>query len=277
MGALVGKPYSYKYRSWELSSYTSIDLTSILGLHITIQKQGNTLIRVLPNMNNVLNTQFISDTIRFSLDSEKYNRITSTMVRTTYLKNKSKEYFYLPTNQISILKNLLSTYFNKLHIICGKYIEMKTLITLKNSIKFFSLSNNTFFIPADFYNPNYDFNYDYSTTLNIMNFESRDAIFLIGSNIFLDEPLLAGYLSQGALVKEFPIYTLGTIKTTFLTISSLGNSIFSFINAMLAKNSIVNKWLTIKNPLLIVGTEFFGKTHLETKANLIRFLSTLIN
>ena len=69
IGALTSKPYSFKSRSWELKYLESIDLHDSLGSNIKVNYRGSTILRILPNINENINEEWITDKIRFSYDS----------------------------------------------------------------------------------------------------------------------------------------------------------------------------------------------------------------
>ena len=50
VGALTSKPYSFEYRSWELSSIESIDILDNIGSDVKINYRGTKIIRILPNL-----------------------------------------------------------------------------------------------------------------------------------------------------------------------------------------------------------------------------------
>jgi len=76
MGALTSKPYAFTARSWELKAVQSIDITDCEGANIRLQLRGNTVLRVLPFINPVVNGEWISDRARFSYDALTKQRLS---------------------------------------------------------------------------------------------------------------------------------------------------------------------------------------------------------
>ncbi len=82
VGALTSKPFRFKARNWELSSYRSISPHDSLGSNLIVQTLNHRVMRVLPQENEDINECWISDRDRFSyegLNSEE--RLTSPMIK----------------------------------------------------------------------------------------------------------------------------------------------------------------------------------------------------
>merc|ERR1712149_38917 len=75
VGALTSKPYSFRGRSWELTNYRTIDILDGLGSNIMVSTKGSEVMRILPNINEKINMEWISDKTRFFYDSFDYLRI----------------------------------------------------------------------------------------------------------------------------------------------------------------------------------------------------------
>ena len=69
VGALTSKPYAFTARPWELKSIESIDVLDSLNSNIRVDVKGNRVFRILPEKNENINEDWISDLIRFSYES----------------------------------------------------------------------------------------------------------------------------------------------------------------------------------------------------------------
>lgn len=285
MGALTNKVYAYKYRSWELLSYETIDLSNSLGTPIIIQMQENKPIRILPLIKKAEKNDFITNDTRFSLDVEFNNRLTKLQKCFYYKKDNTLTSIFLPIN--SSVYNIQRN--ENLQIITGNRIDKETLIFIKNFL-------NNLNIPLHSIN---DLNNaDFRSSYLFLNFENKlkvcDSLILLGCDLSLEEPLLELKLRQYFLDYNIPIYALGNVRTQILKSISLGKTVFDFLNLNLGKNNICNKLLNLKNPLIIIGREFFSninsnllltsikkifKSHLlfNTKFNLFKLNFSVIN
>lgn len=128
VGALTTKPYSFKFRPWELYSEESIDLFDSLGSNIYFNFKQSEIVRVLPKLNKVINNSFISDKIRFFFDSLQFNRIKNTYYNKSINLLKKKKIFLV--DDICSTEQLLS--YKKL-----SYIHPEILVARQSS-KIFS-------------------------------------------------------------------------------------------------------------------------------------------
>ncbi|MEO8408547.1 MAG: NADH-quinone oxidoreductase subunit NuoG, partial [Oxalobacteraceae bacterium] len=82
VGALTSKPFRYSARTWELSRRKSVSPHDGLGANLVVQIKNNKVMRVLPLENESINECWLSDKDRFSyegLNSE--DRLTKPMIK----------------------------------------------------------------------------------------------------------------------------------------------------------------------------------------------------
>ncbi|MCX4188749.1 NADH-quinone oxidoreductase subunit NuoG [Methylophaga sp. OBS3] len=66
VGALTSKPFRYKARAWEMTSYPSVACHDAVGSALELHVRGNEVMRVVPRDNESINETWISDRDRFS-------------------------------------------------------------------------------------------------------------------------------------------------------------------------------------------------------------------
>ena len=82
VGALTSKPFRYSARTWELSRRKSVSPHDSLGSNLIIQVKGGKVMRTLPMENEAINECWLSDRDRFAyegLNSE--DRLTAPMIK----------------------------------------------------------------------------------------------------------------------------------------------------------------------------------------------------
>lgn len=82
VGALTSKPFRYSARTWELSRRKSVSAHDGLGSNLIVQVKNNKVMRVVPLENEEVNECWLSDKDRFSyegLNSEQ--RLTKPMIK----------------------------------------------------------------------------------------------------------------------------------------------------------------------------------------------------
>ena len=82
VGALTSKPYRYTGRPWENNQTNSIAAHDCLGSNIQIETRRNKVMRVLPDDNETINEEWLSDRDRFSYLGLKHEeRLQTPMIK----------------------------------------------------------------------------------------------------------------------------------------------------------------------------------------------------
>ena len=82
VGALTSKPFRYSARTWELSRRKLVSAHDALGSNLTVQVKNNKVMRVVPLENDAINECWISDKDRFSYEGlNSAERLTKPMIK----------------------------------------------------------------------------------------------------------------------------------------------------------------------------------------------------
>ncbi|MBS1187677.1 MAG: dehydrogenase [Burkholderiaceae bacterium] len=82
VGALTSKPFRYQARGWELSRHRSVSPHDGLGANLIVQAKNDKVLRVLPLENEAVNECWLSDKDRFSYEAlNSAERLTKPMVK----------------------------------------------------------------------------------------------------------------------------------------------------------------------------------------------------
>ncbi|MBC7770795.1 MAG: NADH-quinone oxidoreductase subunit G [Phycisphaerales bacterium] len=81
VGALTSKPYAFNARPWELSKTNTVDVMDALGANIRVDARGDTVLRVLPRVNDEINEEWISDKTRYAEDGLSRQRLDRPFIR----------------------------------------------------------------------------------------------------------------------------------------------------------------------------------------------------
>jgi NADH-quinone oxidoreductase subunit G len=82
VGALTSKPFRYRARTWELSRRKSVSPHDGLGSNLIVQVKGGEVMRVLPLENEEINECWLSDRDRFSYEGLNVEeRLTRPMIK----------------------------------------------------------------------------------------------------------------------------------------------------------------------------------------------------
>ena len=81
VGALTSKPYAFNARPWELRKTSSIDVMDAMGAAIRVDAKGDTVMRIMPEVNEEVNEEWLSDKSRFVWDGLGRQRLDKPYVR----------------------------------------------------------------------------------------------------------------------------------------------------------------------------------------------------
>lgn len=228
VGALLSKPFLYSARAWELQSYLSIAPHDAVGSNIKIQTRNGKIMRVVPADNEEVNESWISDRDRFSYLGANESRVTSPMVR-----NSSGN--LVETNWQAALDTVIKSFTEIIATDGGSAVG--AIASPSSSVEEFYLlqkfmrglgSNN-----IDFRLQQQDFSAGAEQSapkleLSLQEIEAQNSIFIIGSDIQREQPLLSHRVRKatlaGAVVStinpktiEFNFAISTSVKTDKLT------------------------------------------------------------
>jgi len=228
VGALLSKPFLYSARAWELQSYLSIAPHDAVGSNIKIQTRNGKIMRVVPADNEEINELWISDRDRFSYLGANESRVTSPMVR-----NSSGN--LVETNWQAALDTVIKSFTEIIATDGGSAVG--AIASPSSSVEEFYLlqkfmrglgSNN-----IDFRLQQQDFSAGAEQSapkleLSLQEIETQNSIFIIGSDIQREQPLLSHRVRKatlaGAVVStinpktiEFNFAISTSVKTDKLT------------------------------------------------------------
>lgn len=260
IGALTSKPYSFKSRSWELKYLESIDLHDSLGSNIKINYRGSTILRILPNINENINEEWITDKIRFSYDSLYRWRFNIPLIKDSTNLN----YKEISWNQIFVIINNLikkkKIKFFEGHL--GDYTDLTSALLFKQLLNTMGpstliTSNQKNFVANDFI---------YSQTINYKELSkniSNKIFIFIGSNVRLENPILNLKFRKLSKQNNILLGYIGGSYNTTCYMYHLGNNINIMTNLLEGKH-----WFSL------IFSKFISRNFLFTKQfqNTISFI-----
>lgn len=255
-GALTSKPYAFRGRSWELRSLFALDLSDSLVSNLRMDIRGTEVLRVLPQINEHINLEWISDRVRFfydSLNSERiilpYLQLLVGGVKGKFLISWSKVFFLVKKIVNQKRKPMCWFSFKNQCIeplsILGYCDPLLDQTDLSSIFYFFNkigvskplLIGENFPLGIDFRN------YIISNTL-LENLSSIDLITIIGSNLRLENPIFAYKLEQVVKQQKNRVFFIGAkvglISSQVLDSNSI-KTVLQLIEGRHLLNSLISK------------------------------------
>ncbi|KAJ3338972.1 hypothetical protein HDU83_007849 [Entophlyctis luteolus] len=248
VGALTNKPYAFNARPWELKKTESIDVMDAVGSNIRVDSKGLEVLRVVPRLNDDINSEWISDKTRWACDGLKRQRLTTPLIRKNGQFTEASWQEALGTVAVA-LKNVNGS---EMLALAGQLADAESMIALKDL--FNKLGSENVRLDAKVGAVPTDFRSTYIVNSALNGVEEADVILLVGTNprheaAILNTRIRKAYLNGTdiGLVGEAPAslnYEYDHIGTdpTSITALSQGTSEFA------------KKLASAKNPLILVGS-----------------------
>jgi hypothetical protein len=248
LGALTSKVYAFEYRSWELTTHTSLDCTDNLGTRIRVQKKGKKILRVLPLSYSEVNFDWISDKARYIFEGTRNFRLLQ-----TYIRGPKKHHAIQKRNKLKavpVLVQKLLEVHAQLTLVCGKNLNLRSLGLAK--YKFFQrlvpslqvVSETNRYLPANL-------PFSYQSTAMLPQVNESDSCLAIGINPRRESTLLNLRLRYRQFQGNFDFVGFGSsIDLTYASKNPGpdGSQLQFFLEGL--KNSTL---LKKKKPLILFG------------------------
>ncbi len=293
VGALTSKPYAFVARSWELQRLESIDYFDAIGSNITINTRNNSLlknlnsdlninkypsdsiVRILPRLNEDINDEWISDKTRFVFDGLNKQRLT---IPSFFNKQKQIEsnWFDLINyikyyHSSNLLKNYNLKEYKKIVGIFGQLANIEVIYFLFQFLN--ELGSNNIQFGTHQLKLNVDIPLFYRFNSQIKKIDQGDVFLFIGVNPRFEASMINVRIRKQVMRKKAIIASIGTYTDVTYPILHLGNSTKTLINLSEGRHYFCQKLINAKNPIIICGTEFMRRSDSLAITNLVRFLS----
>jgi NADH-quinone oxidoreductase subunit G len=241
VGALTSKPYAFNARPWELTKTESIDVMDALGSNIRVDARGDTVLRVLPRVNEEINEEWISDKTRYAVDGLSRQRLDQPFIRENgRLRTASWN------EALEAAARALSGDPKKIGAVAG---DLACAESMKATLDLF----------RDLGSPHTDCRADgaqigggerqqYLFNSTIAGIDEADAVLLIGANPRIEAPVLNARLRK-AWLRGAEIALIGETVDLTYPYAHLGVALTDEV----LKSRTVDKLRTAARPMVIIG------------------------
>ena len=227
VGALTAKVYSFQYRVWEFKSYKIVDFLDSLNSEICFNIFGNKLIRVLPEINCMINENWISNKTRFAYDLLNVKKRFTCLWNIKF--NQHFKYIELTYNAVSHVF-LYYLYCYKWEIVLP-YIscltELLDFLCFKNFCNSIGL-DNLYTTGQNFLA--FDFRSNFYLYWGLEDFKHFSSCFFIGVNTRLEFPVLNIKLRSIWIENKVFFFNIGSLQTTTtFDVVNISKNLFFFL------------------------------------------------
>ena len=199
VGALTSKPFRYSARTWELSRRKSVSAHDGLGTNLVVQVKSNRVMRVLPLENEAINECWLSDKDRFAYEGlNSDERLSAPMLKQD---GKWQEVSWQTALEYVAhgLRNIKHEHgADAIAALATPNSTLEELTLLQKVVRGIGSDN------IDFRLRQSNFALDGSVTpwlgMSIADFALLDRVFVIGSFLRKDHPLLTARLRQSVKI-----------------------------------------------------------------------------
>ena len=251
VGALTSKPYAFTARPWELSKTESIDVMDAMGSNIRIDARGMEVMRILPNANEAINEEWISDKARFSYDGLKVQRIDSPYIKINGKLTKSDW-----PSAFQIVAKKLTESASNIAAIAGPLVSCEPMFLLKKLFTGFGSDLTSANQYGYSFNTKIRGNYLFNST--IAGIELADLCLIIGANIRKSAPVLNSRIGKMVRINSMKVVSIGKSEDQTYATEYLGDDLSILGEIEKGAHPISKTLKSSKKPMIIIGDGVYG-------------------
>lgn len=266
VGALTSKPYAYTARSWELEHTYSIDVMDAIGSHIRIDTRGNEVMRILPQVCEDINEEWISDKTRFAYDGLKYQRLDRPLIRQNDVLSPST-YADAVKAAVELIRNS-----DNIGIIAGKLSDVETMFAAKNFLK--KLGRGYTDYEVKMHGLRLKNRSDYIFNAGIIGIETASHCLLINTNPRHEAAVLNARIRKCVVHNNLSVSFIGPKINLNYEYDDLGaDTLEILIQIANGSHAYCNVLKGARQPMMIIGSDVFGDEKSEVIHSLCKSIA----
>jgi NADH-quinone oxidoreductase subunit G len=245
VGALTSKPYAFNARPWELRKTSSIDVMDAMGAAIRVDAKGDGVMRILPETNEEVNEEWISDKSRFVWDGLARQRLD-----TPYVRTNGKLVRATWGEAFEAAKAALAAPADKIGVVAGDLIEVEQAKAALDLFRAMGVQN-TDCRPAGAVYGTDGVRERYILNPTLMGVEEADALLLIGTNPRVEAAVWNARIRKSWLWGELKVGVIGEAVDLTYDYDHLGAGGDAL--ATVASSDFFKVLKDAKRPMVVVG------------------------
>ena len=242
VGALTSKPYAFNARPWELRKTSSIDVMDAMGASIRVDAKGDGVMRILPEVNEEINEEWLSDKSRFVWDGLARQRLDK-----PYVRENGKLRPASWAEAFAAVKSALSKPADKIGVVAGDLIEVEQAKAALDLFRSLGVQN-TDCRPAGAQYGTDGVREHYILNPTLAGVEEADALLLVGVNPRVEAAVWNARIRKTWLWADLKVAMIGEAEDLTYDYTHLGNSADA-----LGKAETADFLKGAKRPMIVLG------------------------
>jgi NADH-quinone oxidoreductase subunit G len=247
VGALTSKPYAFVARPWELVKTPSVDALDAVGSNIRIDARGPEVLRVLPDLNEAVNEEWISDKTRFAIDGLLHRRLDRPYVRRS---GKLADADWREALEV-VADRLRAVPGERIAAIAGDLCDAEAMFALKELLDGLGAASLDCRQDGASLDPGCRAGYLFNTT--IAGIEAADACLLVGTNPRWEAALVNARLRKRYLMGGFRVAAIGPRLDLTFPVEMLGPGGEAVTALARGEHPWAQVLAQAKHPMLVLG------------------------
>ena len=248
VGALLQAPQNFEYRPWELRKIPSIDVMDAVGSNIRLDVRGPQVMRILPQINEDVNEEWISDKTRHHADALVRNRLDRPWVREG---GKLRAATWAEALEVFAAK--LKSAGSKVAAVAGDLLDAETMFAAKKLLE----GQGSSLLEGRQTGLDYDVSALSAVAFNstLAGIETADAILMVGTNPRWEAPLVNTRLRKAVRREGAAVFSIGPAVDLTYPVTDLGDDL-----SLLGKlpKAVTEAFAKAQRPAVIVGPGALG-------------------
>ncbi|MEM7768683.1 MAG: NADH-quinone oxidoreductase subunit NuoG [Pseudomonadota bacterium] len=247
VGALTSKPYAFNARPWELRKTASVDVMDGMGAAIRVDAKGDAVLRIMPQVNEEVNEEWLSDKSRFVWDGLQRQRLDRPYVRENGRLRPASW-----AEAFDKAGAALSVPADKVGAIAGDLIEVEQAKAALDLLRGLGVQN-TDCRPAGAMYGTDGVRERYILNPTLMGVEEADALLLVGTNPRLEAPVWNARIRKSWLWNGLDVGLIGEPADLTYDHAHLGLGPGTFDGLFRRDDPFVEALRNAERPMIVVG------------------------
>jgi len=242
VGALTSKPYAFNARPWELRKTSSIDVMDAMGAAIRVDTKGDGVMRIMPEVSEDINEEWLSDKSRFVWDGLARQRLDKPYVR---VDGRLKPATW--PEAFEAVKAALSKPADKIGVVAGDLIEVEQAKAALDLFRSLGIQN-TDCRPAGAQYGTDGVREHYILNPTLAGVEEADALLLVGVNPRVEAAVWNARIRKTWLWADLKVGLIGEAEDLTYSYTHLGTGADA-----LGSSEVAGFLKGAKRPMIVLG------------------------